>query len=189
MGLGVGGVRKLAGDEAAGDGGGQLVGLLNGPLHTLSALGQHQLCAIGLDQLAALHAHGVRHDDDQLVAPGRCHGGQANARVAGGGLDEGCAGLQSPGPLGIVNNALGDPVLHGTGGVEILQLGQDLGFQLLFLFNMGQLQQRGTANQLVSRGVDLRHMKNFLPLCENVWLCSPSKSFPSGRSPFPVGEG
>ena len=55
----------------------RLVGLGDG------ALCQHQLCAVGLHDLAALHAHGFGHDDDDAVAPGGSHGGQADAGVAG----------------------------------------------------------------------------------------------------------
>ena len=76
VGLGVGGVDELAGDEAAGNLPGQLLGLGNGPPHALGPLSEHQLRTIGLHQLAALHAHGFRHDDDhpgrRPRRPGRC---------------------------------------------------------------------------------------------------------------------
>ena len=172
VGLGVGGIHELAGDEAAGDLGSQLVGLGNGTLHALGTLAEAQPCAVCLDELPTLYAHGVRHDDDQIVAPGGSHGGQADAGIAGGRLDEGGTGLQGPGLLGLVNNGPGDPVLYGAGGIEVLQLGQDPGFQLLFLLDMGQLQQGGLSNQLVSRGIDFRHHKNFLSNVHKIFFVS-----------------
>ena len=136
---------------------GQFVGLGNGALHALGALGEHQLRAIGLHQLAALHAHRLRHDDDNTIAPGGGHAGQADAGVAGGGLDNDGIGLQNPLGLGIVDHGLGDTILDGTGGVEILQLAEDLCLQLLVLFNVGKFKQRGVADQLVSGSEDLAH--------------------------------
>ena len=88
VGLGVGGVNELAGDEAAGDLPASSSALAMAPPHALGPLGEHQLRAIGLHQLAALHAHGFRHDDDHPIAPGGGHGCQADAGVAGGGLDD-----------------------------------------------------------------------------------------------------
>ena len=161
MGLGVGGVGELAGDEAAGDPGGQLPGLFHGPGHALGPLGEHQLRPVGLDQLAALHAHGVRHDDDELIPPGRRHRGQADARIAGGGLNKGGPGLQSPGSFRLINDALGDPVLYRPGRIQIFQLGKDGGLQVFRLFNVCKLQQGRAANKLVGRGVDFGH--NDLP--------------------------
>ena len=132
MGLGVGGVDELPGYEAARNLLGQLVSLGDGALHALGALGEHQLRAVGLHQLTALHGHGLRHDDDDAVAPGGGHGGQADHR-------------------------LGDAVLYAAGGVEVFQLGQDLSLQVVGLFNVGQLQQGGVADELIGGGIDSRH--------------------------------
>ena len=167
VGLGVGGVYKLAGNEAVGNLLGQLICLGNGTLHALGALGEHQLRAIGLHQLAALHAHGIRHDDDDAVAPCRCHGRKTDAGIAGGRLNNDGAGLQSASCFCVVDHGLGDPVLYGTGGVEVFQLYQNLGLQFLSLFNMGQLQQRGLANQLVSGCINLAH--NYFLLYISQW--------------------
>ena len=136
---------------------GQLLGLGNGPLHALGPLDEHQLRTVGLHQLAALHAHGFRHDDDHPIAPGGGHGGQADAGVAGGGLDDDAVLMQQAPGLGVVDHGPGDAVLHGPGGVQILQLGQDTGLQAVFLLQMGQLQQGGAADQLIGGGIDMRH--------------------------------
>ena len=153
----VGRVHKLAGHKAVGNFLGQLVRLGNGTLHALGTVGQHQLGAVGLHQLAALHAHRLGHNDDDAVAAGGGHGGQTNAGVAGGRLDDDRAGLQLAGGLGIVNHRLGNAVLDRAGGVEIFQLAQNLGFQVFSGFNMGELQQGRAANQLVSGSINLAH--------------------------------
>ena len=59
--------------------------------------------------------------------------------------------------LGVVDHGPGDAVLHGSGGVQILQLRQNAGLQAVFLLQMGQLQQGGAADQLIGGGIDMRH--------------------------------
>ena len=157
MGGRVGGVHELSGNEAAGNLLGQLAGLGDGALHAPGPFGEDQLRAVGLHQLAALHAHGFGHDNDNAVAPGGGHGGQADAGVAGGGFDDDGAGFQKAPGLGVVEHGLGDPVLDGPGGVEIFQLRQDPGLQPLFLLDMDQLQQGRFADQLIGGCVYLAH--------------------------------
>ena len=163
VGLGVGGVHELAGDEGVGNLFCQLVGLGDGTLHALGALAQHQLCAVSLHQLAALDAHGLRHDDDDAVTLGGSYGGQTDAGVAGGGLNDDGTGLEFAGGLGVVDHLLGDTVLDGTGRVEIFQLGQNGGLQVLLFLDVGQLQQRSVADQLICGRVNLAH-RSILPL-------------------------
>ena len=91
------------------------------------------------------------------VALGSCHGSQTDAGVAGGGLDDDGAGLELAGSLGVIDHGLGDTVLDGAGGVEVFQLCQKLGRKVCILLDMGQLQQRGVADQLVCGSIDLAH--------------------------------
>ena len=157
MSLGVGGVDELTGDECVGNLLCQLIGLGNGTFHALGTLAQDQLRAIGFHQLAALHAHSLGHDNDDAVALGSRHGSQADAGVAGGGLDDDGTRFELAGSLGVVDHGLGNAVLDGTGRVEILQLGQDLGRQVFLCFNVGQLQQRSVADQLIRGSINLAH--------------------------------
>ena len=69
--------------------------------------------------------------------------------IAGDRLNDGGTGLQLPTDLGFVDHGLGNAVLDRPGGVEVFQLGQDVGLQSCFLLNMGQLQQGYFADQLV----------------------------------------
>ena len=157
VGGGVGRIDELAGHKGVGDLLSQLVSLGDGTLHALGAVGQDQLSAIGLHQLAALHAHGLGHDDDDAVALGSCHGSQAEAGIAGGGLDDDRAGLEDALGLGVIDHGLGDTVLDRAGRVEVLQLSQDLGLQALGSLDMSEFQQRSMADQLVSGSVDFAH--------------------------------
>ena len=58
---------------------------------------------------------------------------------------------------GVVDHGAGHAILHAAGGVEILQLGKDPGLQAELLLDMGQLQQRRLADELVSGGVNMGH--------------------------------
>ena len=160
--LRVGRVHELAGDEGIGDLLCQLICLGNGTLHTLCAFAEHQFCTIGLHQLAALHAHGLGHHDDDAVALGCRHSRQTDAGVAGGGLDDDGAFLQQALFLGIIDHLFGDAVLDGTSRIEVFQLGNDMGRQLLLLFDVGQLQQRSMTDQLICGSINLAHC-SFLP--------------------------
>ncbi len=169
----VGRVDKLAGNKAVGNLLGKLLRLGNGPGHALGSFGEHQLGPVGLHQLAALHAHGLRHDDDDPIAPGGGYGGQPNAGVARGGLDHHRTGLQQALGLGVVDHGLGNPVFYAARGVEILQLCQNAGLKALGLLNAGQLQQGGAADQLAGGRVDGAH-NNVLLKYLNRRLCRPS---------------
>ena len=155
-------IHELTGDEAVRNFRRQLVRLGNRALHALRAVAEHQLRAIRLHQLAALDAHRLRHDDDDAVTARRRDGSQADAGVARRRLDDDAAGFQRARSLRIVNHPLCDPILHGTGGVEIFQLGEDSGVQPLLLLDVGQLQQRSVADQLIGAGIDPAHGKFLL---------------------------
>ena len=86
MRLGVGVVRKLARNKAACVFGSDLLRLLNSALHSLDALCQNDLCAISLQQVSALNAHGFGHGEDHLIASRGSYGGKTDARVAAGRL-------------------------------------------------------------------------------------------------------
>ena len=85
---------------------------------------------------------------------------ETNAGVAGGRFNDHGTGLQLAGGLGIVDHLLGNAILDRAGGVEVFQLGQNGGLQIGFLLNMGQLQQRSVANQLICGSVNLAHSKS-----------------------------
>ena len=160
MGGGIGRIDKLAGEKAVRDLLCQRLCLFDGAPHALGALGEHQLRAVGLHDLAALHAHGLGHDDDDPIAPGGGHSGQADAGVAGGGLDDDRAGLQQTPPLCVVDHRFSHPVLDASRRVQIFQLCQQTGLQALRLLDMGQLQQRCPADELIHSSIDPAHNRS-----------------------------
>ena len=127
------------------------------PFMPLARLGQDQLRAVGFHQLTALDGHGLGHDDDNAVAARGCDRGQADAGIAGGRLNDDGAGLQLAGGFGVVDHRLCDAVLDGAGGIEVFQLGENLGLQAQFLFDMCELEQRSLADELVCGSIDLGH--------------------------------
>ena len=118
---GVGGVHKLAGDDAVGSLLLQLLRLGDSALHALGAVGEHELRTVCLHQLAALDGHGLGHGDDHLVAAGGRHRGDADAGVAARGLDDGvvAAAHELAGLLGLVDHVLGDAVFDGHNWLEL----------------------------------------------------------------------
>jgi hypothetical protein len=46
------------------------------------------------------------------------HMREADARVAGGSLDHGAAGLEDPAPLGVQHDPLGGAILHRAAGIH-----------------------------------------------------------------------
>ena len=162
-------VDELAGDKAVRDLRGQLVGLRDRALHALCAVREDELRAIGLHDLAALDAHGLRHDDDDAVASGRGDGRQTDAGVAGGGLDDDGVRLEHAALLRVLDHGQRHTVFYGAGRVEVLELCQNTGFELLLFFNMRQLQKGRFTDQLVSGCIDLAH-EMFLHLCIVIYL-------------------
>ena len=157
MRLGVCGIDELSGDKAVLDLLSKLVSLCDCSLHTLCALGENKLSAVGLYELAALNAHGFGHYDDYFISPCCGDGRKADARIARCGFNDGSAGLQFALGFSVIKNCLGYAVLYRTGGVEILELCQNGSLQALFLFDVGQLQQRSLSDKLIGGFINLRH--------------------------------
>ena len=127
--LGIGQVGELVGPPGAGDLAGQAVG------DAVVALGRvgrdggrrdHDLGAVGLEQADLLAAHLVGQDEDAAIALDRGRQGQADAGVAGRGLDDRAARPQPALPLGLFDHRHADAVLDAAAGIERLELDQDL---------------------------------------------------------------
>ena len=154
MGIRVGGIFKLSGDEAAGDLLGQSLRLVHGPLHPLSAGGEHQLGTVSGQHGPPLCTHGVGHGEDQAITSAGGHTGQTDAGISGGGFNNGAAGGQKTPLFGVTYHGKGGTVLGAAAGVKKLQLykqtGSGLGIGL-------QVEQRGVSNQLLYGMNDLGH--------------------------------
>ena len=91
---------------------------------------QHHLGTIVAHELLALDADGVGHDDADLVAQHRADEGEADALVAGGGLDD--DGILRDFALahGLHDHVVGNSGLDGAAHVQALVLDQDPGCSL-----------------------------------------------------------
>ena len=86
-------VDELTRDKASRGLGRQLFCLGDGALHALGSFCQHDLGAVGFQDVPSFHAHGFRHGEDDPVAFGCGDGRQADAGVAGGGFNDDSAFL------------------------------------------------------------------------------------------------
>ena len=136
VGFGVGRVYKLSGNKAARNLLRQLLCLGNGALHAFRALRKHQLRAVCLHQLSALHGHGFRHNNDNGVSPGCGHTGKTDSRIAACRLNNPRLLCKLSRQLRLIQHLLCHPVLYGTGGIKVFQLGNNPGFQTQFLLHM-----------------------------------------------------
>ena len=123
--LRVGQVGELVGPPGAGNLAGQAVG------HAVVALGRigchvgrrdDDLGAVGLQQADLLAAHLVRQDEDAAIALDGGRHRQADAGVAGRGLDDGAARPQPAAALGLGDHGQADAILDAAAGVERLEL-------------------------------------------------------------------
>ena len=160
--VGVGGVFKLPGDEAAGQLRSQLLGPGDGARHAVFAGGEHQLGAVGREQGAPLGAHGVGHGENDAVAAGDADGGEPDAGVAARRLDDDAAGGQATVGLGRFDHVQGDAVLRGARGVEALELQEEVGGQLRQLTVADGLEQRGVPDELAQGTVGVHGAASFL---------------------------
>src|SRR5262249_23099184 len=99
---GIGWILELLRNPGARRLGGDLLGAGNGARHALCGGSQHHLGAQPAQHHAALHAHGLGHDEDAAVATGCRDPRQADASVAAGRLDDGRVVREDPLALRVV---------------------------------------------------------------------------------------
>ncbi|MNF60755.1 hypothetical protein D3C84_423770 [compost metagenome] len=110
------------------------------------------LGAHGLEVQHLLGGHLVRHHQHHPVALGPPHQGQAQAGIAGGGLDYGAAGLEPAVALGAVDHGDADAVLDGAAGVLAFELEKERAGAGV---ETGNPHQRGVADQVEYCGTDI----------------------------------
>ena len=162
MGLWVGGVLKLLQYHAARYLALQLLGASDGSRHAVFATGQFYSCPIGFDEVATLHAHGLWHGEDEVIASHGRHQSQTHTRVAAGGLDDGGTGFEDATLLGVGNHGEGDAVFDAAAGIEILYLGNDGGVKVLGGRILVKFQEGGVADEVGQL---------FCNFCHSVLLC------------------
>jgi hypothetical protein len=127
MDLRVGRVLELLGHEITRIALGEFFRAAHRSGHALQRGREDDLGSQGLQQPPALEAHALGHGHLELVAPGRADKGQADARVAAGGLDDHRVGLDLAFPLGGVNHCPADTVLDAPQRIGVLELGDHRG--------------------------------------------------------------
>ena len=137
------GARRLFGDAAR-----QVLVIVGVALADIGA-GQAHLGAERLEVEDLLATHLVRHHQQHVVALLRGHQGQAQAGVAGGGFDDGAAGLQLAAGFGGLDHGQGDAVLDRAAGVLVFQLDEQLARASV---EVGQRQDRRVADH-VEQGI------------------------------------
>ena len=113
-------------DVALGVGGGDLLGLGDGALHALGALGEIEVRAEGLEHLAALEGHGLRHGQ-------RDAGSRAAAATKASAMPvlplvgsiSSLPGLRMPRLLRVPDHGGADAALDGVGRIAAFDLGQN----------------------------------------------------------------
>ena len=89
---GIGSVIELIGNETVGNLSGEGLCFFNGPCHAQCTGSQNHLGSICTHQQSALHAHGIRHDNDGPIASGRSNCSKTNSGISGGGLYDSATG-------------------------------------------------------------------------------------------------
>ena len=130
MNLRIGEIGELVGPPGAGDLAGQAVG---DAVVAVRRVGRHvgrrddDLGAVGLEQQDFLARHLVGQHEDAAIALDGGDQGQADAGVAGRGLDDGAARPQPAALLGLVDHRQADTILDAAAGVHRLDLDADRG--------------------------------------------------------------
>ena len=89
------------------------------------ALGQHQLGAVGDQELAALEAHRLGHGQGERNSARGGDKGQRDAGIAAGRLDDLLAGPEQAALFGVPDHRRADPALHRISGIATLDLGEN----------------------------------------------------------------
>ena len=149
MGQRIGGIVELVGKEGARQVARQarrvILVVLGMALAHVRARGVH-FRAQGLQVQHFFRRHLVGYDENHAVALDAAHQGQADAGIAGGGLDDGAARLQAAVGFGRFDDGQADAVLDGTAGVLRFQFQEQLAQARV---EPGDFDQRGIADQLV----------------------------------------
>ena len=103
----------------------------DGPFHTGGSVGQDQLRAVRLEQLAPLDAHGFGHGQDQFIPFDRRDHRQADAGIAAGRLDDQRPRFQHAALFRVLDHGQRDPVLHTAARIEGFHLGDDFRFAFI----------------------------------------------------------
>ena len=140
---GVDGILKLARKKNIGVAGRHLEGEVDAGGVAVGGFEELNLAAELADEMAALDAGRLAHEDLDFVALGGTDHGEGNPGVAAGAFEDDGVGVQEPAGFGVFDDTEGEPVLDGAGGVEEFGLGVE------GAVNLGEVQrnERGVADE------------------------------------------
>src|SRR5271165_2020953 len=132
VGLDIREVGELAGEEDVLARGGQLFAHADAAEESALRGGNgYNFGAVAANELRALLAHPVGHEDLDRVAQDAAERRKGNAGVAAGGLGDGEAGLDLPFLIGLLQDAQGHAVLDAAGEIHVFGFGVKNAFAAL----------------------------------------------------------
>ena len=140
---GVDGILKLPRKKNIGVARGHFAGEVDAGGVAVGGFEKLDLAAELADEVAALDAGRLAHEDVDLVALSGTDHGEGNPGVAASAFEDDGVGVKEPAGLGVFDDAEGEPVLDGAGGIEELGLGVE------GAVNLGEVQrdERGVADE------------------------------------------
>ena len=186
----VGGVFELLRDEAAENFAGEFLGLFNRALHAGRAGRKDDFGAVGLEQHAALDAHRLGHREDGAIAAGGGNAREPDARVARGGLDDDGARTDEAGLFRFEDHLARGAVLDAPGGIEGLDLGDDVRLEAVEPHPVVELQKRRAADKFKARLMnhDVSPVRVWSCRCAAGSLSGVRRCLPDGCPPAPLSR-
>src|SRR5208283_895865 len=124
--VGIGGIVELRSQEGRRVGCQQVLGALNGALHTLGLRSAGNLGAEGAHDDDLFLRKLFRHKQPHLIASAHTDQSQADAGVSGSGLDHGTAAPKLAFALGARDQANSSAVFHAAARVQVFEFGKNV---------------------------------------------------------------
>ena len=154
---GIGGVHKLSRNKGPFCLLCELLRLLDRTFHSFRSFRQDNLCAVCLQDVPSLHAHGLRHRQNDPVSFSCSNGCKADPGIAAGRFDDHRAFFQKSLLFRVLDHGLCDTVLHGTSRIEILQFCENSCLEAKLLLKIHKLNQRCVSDQSQRSPVHFSH--------------------------------
>ena len=126
----------------------QFFGTRHSAFHAVRTGSQDKLRPKGFQQVATLHAHSVRHSQNQFIAFGSRNKSKPHPGISAGRFDNRHTGFQQPFRFRIFYHSQCDTILYTARRIKIFQFDNHMSFQVFTPAIIIQLQQRSVAHQV-----------------------------------------